>query len=312
MNTRHQWPREVVFRTHNISINDRAYWVRVIAPLQVYDDVVVRAEARQDNLVIVTTANVQALALKLVEPLVSDSEVEAEIDGQRLLISVDSSSEVELVRDGDKWELGEYAPAFPQKGQHTYGPWKQVLMNPFVVVYGTIGTSEQTEWNLQLARLYAFNWWYRANGRVQVVADYEYEALAWPHNVVLLGGPECNGVTAGLIGDLPIQPVEEGVLVGDRILLRTDLTYKFVYPNPHNDWQTLVLIEGGTSLEAMKRLSSTIAIYSGAGFPDWMVWNDEFKLKGLGGVAASGFFDLNWCIDPTLTFWNEELISRWH
>ncbi|MCH7473018.1 hypothetical protein IIA79_08725 [bacterium] len=184
------------------------------------------------------------------------------------------------------------------------------MMRPFVVVYGTSGTAEQTRMNLQLARLYAYQWWYRANGHLRIIPDSEFSDSWHSYNLVLLGGPECNSVTARFCGSLPIEPVDGGVRVGDRLLPGADLTYKFVYPNPLTDYRTLLLVEGGTSLEAMKRLSSVIAIYSGAGFPDWMVWGGEVELLGLGGARAAGFFDMQWEIAPDLTFFNEDLISQ--
>jgi hypothetical protein len=109
---------------------------------------------------------------------------------------------------------------------------------------------------------------------------------------------------------LPIAPMEGGVNVGGMPILGKDLTYKFVYPNPLTDYKTLVLVEGGTSVAAMKRLPAVIGIYSGSGFPDWMVWGDEFKLQGFGGVRAMGFFDFNWRFDDSLSFFNDDLNSR--
>jgi hypothetical protein len=111
------------------------------------------------------------------------------------------------------------------------------------------------------------------------------------------------------------------VQVGGNLITGEDLTYKFVFPLPSspamNDlsddvlhsWR-LILIEGGTSLKARKRLPAMMGIYSGAGFPDWMVWDDQVKLDGMAGVLAMGFFDLDWQVDPDLSYFNEELIAK--
>jgi hypothetical protein len=60
----------------------------------------------------------------------------------------------------------------------------------------------------------------------------------------------------------------------------------------------------------MKRLPAMMGIYSGSGFPQWMVWDDEVKLKGLGGVTAMGFYNLIWLVDRELSYFNEDLINR--
>ncbi len=96
--------------------------------------------------------------------------------------------------------------------------------------------------------------------------------------------------------------------MANRLIRGQDLAAKFVFPNPEHP-DTLVLVQEGQSLSGFKRLFSFTEIYSGAGFPDWMVWGNEVKLLGLGGACALGFFDLNWEVDDSLTFWNEELIS---
>jgi dienelactone hydrolase len=312
---RNPWPKKVVFRTHNYSISDGAYWVKVLAPVQVYDDLVVRAEVVSPMTVKVTTANVQALQLDLAPELLAPGDITVQIDRDVLTVDTTEDSTVVLATKYLHWERREaYEPQLPAKTPETYGPWKQALMKPFVLVYGTTGTPEQTEWNLQLARLYAYQWWYRANGRTSVYADtaVDFTSPLWQRiNLVLLGGPDCNAVTARLQDKLPIRSSSSAVTIrGTGPVFGQDLTYKFIYPNPETGWKTLVLVEGGTSLEAMKRLPAVMGVYSGSGFPDWMVWGDDFKLQGLGGVSAMGFFDYHWRVDDRLTFWNEDVMSR--
>ncbi len=323
--TRDMWPKKVAFRTHNYSINDGAYWVRVDAPMQYdktlisfdwpvlpYQDMVVRAAADPKTGINVTTSNVSSLSLNLDSPIAPGQSVRVSIDGIEMNVPTGGWTSFVMGEDGEGWEVGKPNPQAPYKFRDTYGPWKQVLMKPFVVVYGTTGSPEQTEWNLQLARLYSYHWWYRSNGYTRIVPDTGDIAtlIAQEMNLVIIGGPECNAVTAKLQDKLPIAPMENGVKVGGTAIPGKDLTYKYVYPNPLTDYKTLVLVEGGTSLAAMKRLPAVIGIYSGSGFPDWMVWGDEFKLQGFGGVRAMGFFDFNWKYCEKLTFWNNDLISR--
>jgi dienelactone hydrolase len=308
--TRDLWPKEVVFRTHNYYINNSAYWVRVDAPSQVYQDIIVRAEAERRTGIAVTTSNVKALSLNI-NPSIVGSPVWVKIDGNA--IRVGAGGWVSFVKDEGGWQLGKFEQRWPCKTRWAYGPWKQALERFFIVVYGTTGTPEQTALNLQEARLYAYHWWYRANGFTIIIPDGE-EALNMAttniSDLILIGGPECNAITAKMQDKLPIAPMENGVKVGGTAIPGKDLTYKYVYPNLLNKFNTLVLVEGGTSLAAMKRLPAVIGIYSGSGFPDWMVWGDEFKLQGFGGVRAMGFFDFNWRFDDSLSFFNDDLNSR--
>jgi dienelactone hydrolase len=313
-NSRIRYPSEVVFRTHNYSVSDSAYWVQDVVPQRAYDDCVVRAKVVEPDVIHLTTSNVSSLKLDLAPELTSPGRIKLVIDGKMLKTYTSGDQPLHLLNEGEHWtQVYHLFYCSPRKTQEAYGPWKQALMRPFVLVYGTVGTSEQTRWNLRMANLYANAWWYRGNGHTLVMPDTE-EAISlaadsWC-NLVLLGGPECNAVTAHFIGEMPIVPADDGVHIGDRVVAGKDLTYKFVYPNPMTYNRSLLMIEGGTSLEAMKRLVSVQGVYSGAGFPDWMVWNDEFKRLGLGGVLASGFFDMQWQISDELTFWNEDLMSQ--
>lgn len=309
--TYNPWPKKVVFRTHNYSVSSMAYWVIIGAPIRVYQDIVVRAEADPKAGITVTTSNVRGLSLNLGAPIAPRQVVRVSIDG--CTMDAPTGSWVIFARVGDRWQMRGFEIRQPYKTRDTYGPWKQALMNPFVVVYGTSGTPEQTAFNLQEARLYANHWWYRGNGYTRIIPDDEAPlnaAKTTGANLVLIGGPECNAVTAKMQDKLPIAPTENGVKVGETAIPGKDLTYKFVYPNPLTDYTTLVLVEGGTSLTAMKRLPAVIGIYSGSGFPDWMVWGDEFKLQGFGGVHAMGFFDFNWRFDDSLSYFNDDLNSR--
>jgi len=322
---RNPCPKEVVYRAAGPAPAPWTYWVHIYSALKMGEDITVRVVVHDRHSIEIKTTNVDMLRLDLSNELVDMNRVELLIDGQRLEVSPldnpDAHGRVLLRVKNGKWRetsiLSEKLPG--KRSQIRQGPWKQVLRRP-LIVYGTAGTKEDTAWNLQMARLYAYQWWYRANGRVDIVRDEEYLAKPPDRNVIAIGGVETNKVVAKLTDLLPIKPAPGGLQVGDRLIRGTDLTYKYVFPLPRGIYGErvddvrygfwLVLIEGGTSLSARKRLPAMMAIYSGAGFPDWMVWGDEVKLKGLGGVHAMGFFNLDWQLDPELSYFNEDLINR--
>lgn len=74
-------PPVVVFRTNNISVNNRAYWLKVVEPKQIYSLVEVRAEA-VDNRISLDFHNVAILQLHLTADLVDLAErVIIEVNG---------------------------------------------------------------------------------------------------------------------------------------------------------------------------------------------------------------------------------------
>ncbi|OPX21505.1 MAG: hypothetical protein B1H03_06475 [Planctomycetales bacterium 4484_113] len=318
--TRNPWPEKVVYRTHNYSMNNRAYWVTIDRPLRAYADIKVEAEVIAPREVRVKTTNIEGITLRLPEKLIGGIKAVPEAGvthGGKVIVNLDrerfvlepTADDTYSFHRGERgvWQLGEVIAPPGAKTRKLYGPWKQAFMRPFVIVYGTQGTDEEDEWALALARAYAHAWWYRGNGRAVIVADTELipQSGAYP-NLILLGGAKMNAVTARLEPKLPIKMTDEGVIAGTRLIRGKDLAAKFVYPNPEHP-DTLVLVQEGQSLKGFKRLFSFTEIYSGGGFPDWMVWGDEVKLMGLGGARAMGFFDMNWRFSADLTFWSEEL-----
>lgn len=320
---RNPWPKRIVYRTHNYSINNRAYWATIDRPLKAYCDTKVEAEVVAARTVEVETVNIEGLTLRLPEDLIGgikavpeagtahSGKIMVNLDGTRFTLDPVADDTYSFHREQESvWKAGSVAVPEGVKTRELYGPWKQAFMRPFVIIYGTQGTDEEDEWTLALARAYAHAWWYRANARAWIIADTDpIPELTEPPNLILLGGSKVNSVTARLEGDLPIVVRDDGVLVDGRWIPGRDLAAKFVYANPECP-ESLILVQEGQSLEGFKRLFSFIEIYSGAGFPDWMVWGDEVKLLGLGGVSAMGFFDMAWQVDDSLTFWNEDLLSK--
>ena len=323
---RNPLPKKVIFRTHNYSINDSAYWVKVIYPEKAYEDVRVEAEVIGKRALKVVTSNVGALRLYLPHQSIGQagsssaqaqepSQINLKIDKTIIdfLPSQDDYYFFIKTEDGN-WERVEGSALkarYPKKRPDVYGPWKQAFMKPFVIVYGTSGSDEDTMWNLHLARNYAHAWWYRANGSASIVSDKELsDFLAKSVNLILIGNARTNDVLASLEPNLPIKPTNNGVQIGSRFIFGKHLTVKFVYPNPVNS-DNLVLVLSGQDLEGFKRLFGFIEMYSGSGFPDFAIFGDEVRLMGLSGALAMGFFNLDWELDDSLIFFNEELISKY-
>lgn len=316
---RDPWPKEIVFRSGNTDINSEAYWLQAWQDKPGVD-LCVRAKV-EGNTIRIITANTAALVLRLSADLISTSNTVLQVDDatfQLPQIDVDLAS-VFLSRSNDRWiistrssVMGDIESRLPvQFSSWRASHWKSVLMAPCRVVIPTGGTAEETEWCLQLARLYAWNWWYRANGGLAVVTDSE--ALAdrdYSGHYICLGLPWTNSLRSVISADSPLWYGTGGLSFAGIELPEQDVSYKFMAPYTLGGSAGLCLVEGGTSLKALKRLAAMQGIYSGAGFPDWMVWDDEVKLKGMAGVLGMGFFYIDWSVTPELSYFNEDLINR--
>ncbi len=306
-----------MFRSGNTDINSEAYWLQAWQEKPDVD-LCVRAKVKGDSIRI-TTSN--ATTLRLSTAIFTAPTTLLQIDGASFNVPVPDLHIYFLYfsqRDGN-WVMASRSQAMgaiesrlpSQFSSWRASHWKSALMAPCRVVIPTGGTPEETEWCLQLARLYAYGWWYRGNGALTVMTDAE--ALgdsAWDGNYICLGTPWANQLRNALSADSPLWYGTGGLSFGGRALPDTDVSYKFITPYQYSAGSGLCLVEGGTSLKALKRLAAMQGIYSGAGFPDWMVWDDEVKLKGMAGVLGMGFFDMDWQVSPELSYFNEDLINR--
>ena len=338
---RDPWPKQVVFKTSNYSINDGAYWVKGV-PRDAGQDMVIRAEVIGDA-VKVETSNVLFLTLNLGDELLGTDAPVVRLNGKQIRLDgrgVDGKHwvvfSIHLDSNPDAWPWMteemivsfNYFKRFKEPYPAGYGSWKGVLYSPCSVAAGVCDDPEENKWTLHLARLYAYHWWYRANGTLPVVTtrdlgeEYFFRQDPGRPWKICIGGPQsASAFNFMLDGVIDVDPdairIRPNAMPGDKwtneaicSIPADDLSYKATWILGSLDGNYAVLIEGGTSIEGLKRLSSMMGIYSGAGMPDWMVWDDEVQLRGFGGVAAMGFYDLDWQIGEDLTYINYDLINR--
>jgi hypothetical protein len=58
-------------------------------------------------------------------------------------------------------------------------------------------------------------------------------------------------------------------------------------------------------LDGLKLSTLFTAIYSGAGLPDFMIFDKTARLKGWGGVVCAGFFDSDWQLEENTYYLQE-------
>jgi hypothetical protein len=130
---------------------------------------------------------------------------------------------------------------------------------------------------------------------VEIIQDY---------NLVLFGGPEENLVTARLNKRLPVRREGQKIIFGTKEISGDGIAAKFIYPNPLNP-ERFGCVHQGIGLRGLKLSTFFTALYSGAGLPDFIIFDETVKYEGWGGIICAGFFDSDWQIDTDLYYLQE-------
>jgi hypothetical protein len=275
--------------------------VELLQQEYLYRESGIEARVRADT-VRIRTHNVKSLAVTLSRDLIPSGRAAVEIGDELWYLGFDEAKTFYFSHRAGLFRRGENLRAGPGKDSGRFGPIKQAMFSPFVLVYGTRADSATTELLTGLATLKAFQWWRRGNGFVDVLADSEVTAeVVEKYNLILFGGAAENSVSARMERRLPIRRVGGNFLIGESELPGPGLAAKFVYPNPLNPLR-LVVINQGTDIEGIRLLSEMRPVYAGAGLPDFIVYDDDVRRKGWGGIITAGFFDSAWRIDPGLMY----------
>jgi dienelactone hydrolase len=299
-------PDRVVLRTADLGKSDHAYWVRIdrqVTPLRES-----RIEASvaggpgfeaERKTVRIRTENVDQFTLGPCGDLFGNGDLVVSIDGHAARLEGAPRQPLVFSRRAGGFRLGGACSAGLEKSPTLCGPIKQAYFSPFVLVYGTAGDSATTDLLLNQARIEAWQWFIRGNGHVEILSDCEVTPeIMEDYNLILLGGPSENMVTGVLDRHLPIRIVDGRFRIGSRWVgdgcgARNPLAAEFVYPNPKNQ-DRLVFVREGTGTDGLRLSTFFGTLYSAAGLPDYIIFDQSVRKKGWGGVIEAGYFDSRW------------------
>lgn len=306
---RYPEPLEIRFRTVNLGTANRAYWVEVSAQEEPMRDTEIQATLLPSpdprhgmSRIVVSTLNVAEFTLSPSPELLPAGPVEVVIDGEGHSLRYEEGSSLVFAMRAGRFRPGPMERGALAKSPGLYGPIKQAYFSPFILIYGTAGGRKITGHLLHQARSQAFRWWRRGNGYVEVIPDtLVTDSIISSYNLILFGGPSENHIT-GLIGrDLAVRLAGGGIRVGDRIVEGSGLAARFVYPNPLNRGN-LVVIHMGTDTGGLLISDFFKTLHAGAGLPDFMVFDESVRTRGWAGVICAGYFDSAWQVDSGLMF----------
>lgn len=305
--TRNPYPKQIHFKTTDLSQNNHHYWLTIDQLEKLYEDAIIDAKVDVGTITI-QAENIRQFKLDLNENIINTGKVSLSINNQEIKHDIHSMPyTLSLAQDASgRWRItsGVKPNASSVKRNTTYGPIKQAYYSPFVLVYGTKGDSVMTELLLHQARIQALTWWIRANGQVEVLPDSEVtQSIIDKYNLILFGNAQTNAATARINNKLPIRILDGQIQLNISGIKRLygDLGIIFIYPNPLNSKKLILLYEGTTG-KGQKLSDRFGTLYSGAGLPDFLILGEEVKQKGWGGVKAAGFFSNHWQLDSDLMF----------
>lgn len=293
------FPLSFNFVTTDLSVKNSMYWLRIEEMGELYEKAEIEASLRIGKEIYVKTKNVvRFTVLPLIFTInrikIDNTIINTEIGKIPVSFVLKNGNwEIDLLKDSEKLK----------KTPDLWGPIKQAYMNPFLLVYGTGGDEEDTELSLHLSRLKQWEWWWRANGYTRILPDTligEWELSNF--NLSLFGEiKNFKGKLNEIVRIVPLKIEGEKIKIFGEYVEGKDLACKLIYPNPKYKYK-FILLNTGNSKEGMRLHFFITELYSGAGLPDFLVFDHRIKKFGWGGVRLTGIFGNDWKISNKLLF----------
>lgn len=281
------FPKKIIFRLVDLSCNDTFYWIKVKEQKKAFHLTEVRAEIKENTLLL-QSKNVTQMEIHLPSELVKANKIHVNWN----------EKERDLVIPKDrKIILGESSSSSLKKTPSLYGPLRNVFFKPFVLVYGTQGSDQETALLLNNARIFARRFWRWANGFTRIIPDEKVdEDIIANYNLILFGSPSRNAISAKVSSDLPIRIESKKLVFGGRTFKDEELGMALVYPNPLNQ-DRLMALYAGTTPKMERTIIKVQPIDRRVGAPDFVVAGRKFDSYGWANVKALGYFSPRWDLE---------------
>ena len=296
-------PQRLSLQTRHWRFGQRE-WMRIDGLNEQYADTRVDAnrDAKENDNPTwqLTTKNVSRLEL------MPPTGAKITIDGSPITArSADSRTPLRLARHGGgAWQAVDAFPAV-RKHPGISGPIDDAFFSPFLIVTPTGKSSNPaiTRWvECELAHAIA-RWTALMRGEPRVRRDVDVTAEdVQKYHLVLWGDPESNRWIAKSLNKptVPIAWTKDEVRLGNDRWDSKGHVPVLIMPNPEATDRYVVINSGLTFREKQDRTNSL----QNPQLPDWAVVSLDEPPSGEppGRIAAAGFFNDSWQIDPKLTF----------
>jgi acetyl esterase/lipase len=309
-------PPAVEFRLADLTVDGGSrYWVEVLEQEVPLQESWIRARVTGRNRLDVETRNVAAVLLDP-EPWAPSGKWDVRIDGRRLRASERPMVLVKSKGRSRGWrELrgGSRGRARllgrPETLRH-HG-LKAGFLSPFILVFGTSGTHEETTATLNVARSLARLWTYRGNGDAPILSDRQAAAALeegrlhlegsddW--HLVMIGNESCNALLKHWSRKLDVNATRQEIRAsgdwewvgpgergrdGREIAWAGDFSVAALVEDPMRHGRITALY-GGTSARSIRRSLAAQPFFAGAGWPDLAVFDESLQGRGWGELRGA-------------------------
>jgi hypothetical protein len=197
-------------------------------------------------------------------------------------------------KTGGSWKVSSsYEWLNAERSAKNYGPLAQVLEGPITVVYGTQGGSSNAQKNLRHSVYLSSQMYYQGLFKFNIVSDVNFSYNStMKTNLILIGGPDVNRVTAQLasLGKLPVTFNGKSFKIHDRVFNEEGVGIAFLAPLDHG----IAAVFAGNDDVGIERATGLFPTKSAITIPDYAVVGREWTFQGASGFLAAGFWDNEW------------------
>ena len=166
-----------------------------------------------------------------------------------------------------------------------------------LLVYASKGSKPENEWYYNRARFDAETFWYRANGKIEIVKDIDFSLEKYlDRNVVFYGNKDNNCAWNLLLNSSPIQVSNNEVVFGSKKLKGNQWGLYFIVPRADSDIASIGVVTA-TGNKGMKAAYMNHYLANGSAFPDVLLFDNSVLVEGGANVKCAGFFGNNWSIE---------------
>lgn len=279
-----------------------AYWIEVLEWHDGAEPARVLARCSRDNGLFLDADNAAVLRVDMKRaPLDTQRPVRITVNGRRQGIGDPPFGEgLYLSLSGEFLRVTSQAPS-PAKGCH-YRPSDPAVSTgarPLIIVRGTRGAPE-VKAAIRLAAERLCRMAVPSLGPASRLGDDpiwdvkdDTEVSDEDHvraDLLLLGGPEQNGLVASLAPKLPVACEGDQIVIPDgRELADTARAWWLHHPNPLAPAREIFVVAAKNPAFFTSGMPAAVAVRGRAPLPDFMLWADDGTT-----LAAAGFFGAGW------------------
>lgn len=318
------WPRKPF--PHSISWraallkHGRAYWLRMEQFKEPVRFAEINAEITAENRVTIKTVNLLSFSLQRPPALFSPGKpLFLEIDGERVIMPLghgDPDAWHTLRRDpihGWDWESKLPVPVLSKKANFE-GPIQEVLLSPFLLVVGTLSQNPATNaaWRGE-ANTFVQEWRRRNNTSCLVINDVDCTMkMISERNLILLGGPSDNCVSALFSDALPFYEIFAPLRGKNLDLEAADIGYQLIYPAGNLAPGRLLVVLGANSPEGIWQQWGRFGnwfnwgVYDSKKYYDYAIF--DARSASPETMLLTGWFGTDWSLANGKVFAGDEIL----